>query len=38
MRGSAEFKRILANAQRLHEEALGVFEAERGPPLLGVLK
>ena len=36
LRGHPEFKRILANARRLHEEALAAFDAEGGPSLLGV--
>jgi eukaryotic-like serine/threonine-protein kinase len=35
IRGDAEFKRILHRAQALHEEAMEVFRAEGGPPLLG---
>ena len=38
LRGHPEFKRILANARRLHEEALAAFEAEGGPSLLGVVR
>jgi serine/threonine protein kinase len=36
LRGHSEFKHILRRAQTLHEEALGVFQAEGGPDLLGV--
>ena len=35
VRGDAEFKRILQRAQVLHQEAIEVFRAEGGPPLLG---
>jgi len=35
IRGDAEFKRILHKAQTLHQEAVEVFRAEGGPPLLG---
>jgi tetratricopeptide (TPR) repeat protein len=35
IRGDAEFKRILHRAQALHQEAIEVFKAEGGPPLLG---
>jgi len=35
VRGDAEFKRILQRAQALHQEAIEVFRAEGGPPLLG---
>ena len=35
VRGDAEFKRILHKAQALHQEAIEVFRAEGGPPLLG---
>ena len=35
VRGDAEFKRILHRAQALHQEAIEVFRAEGGPPLLG---
>ena len=35
IRGDAEFKRILHRAQALHQEAVEVFRAEGGPPLLG---
>jgi len=35
IRGDAEFKRILHRAQALHQEAIDVFRAEGGPPLLG---
>jgi serine/threonine protein kinase/tetratricopeptide (TPR) repeat protein len=35
IRGDAEFKRILDRALLLHEEAMEVFRAEDGPPLLG---
>jgi eukaryotic-like serine/threonine-protein kinase len=35
VRGDAEFKRILQRAQTLHQEAIEVFRAEGGPPLLG---
>jgi hypothetical protein len=35
IRGDAEFKRILDRARVLHQEAIEVFRAEGGPPLLG---
>ncbi len=35
IRGDAGFKRILRRAQVLHQEAIEVFNAEGGPPLLG---
>jgi serine/threonine protein kinase/tetratricopeptide (TPR) repeat protein len=35
IRGDAEFKRILHLAQVRHQEAIEVFRAEGGPPLLG---
>jgi len=35
IRGDAEFKRILNRAQALHQEAIELFRAEGGPPLLG---
>lgn len=35
IRGDAEFKQILHRAQALHQEAIEVFTAEGGPPLLG---
>jgi TolB-like protein/tetratricopeptide (TPR) repeat protein len=35
IRGDSEFKRILERAQALHREAIEVFRAEGGPPLLG---
>ena len=35
VRGDTEFKRILHRAQALHQEAIEVFRAEGGPPLLG---
>ena len=35
VRGDAEFERILHRAQALHQEAIEVFKAEGGPPLLG---
>jgi tetratricopeptide (TPR) repeat protein len=35
VRGDAEFKRILQKAQAKHQEAIEVFKAEGGPPLLG---
>ena len=35
IRGDAEFKRILQTAQTLHQQAIDVFRAEGGPPLLG---
>jgi TolB-like protein/tetratricopeptide (TPR) repeat protein len=35
IRGDAEFIRILHRAQALHQEAIEVFRAEGGPPLLG---
>ena len=35
VRGNAEFKRILQGAQALHQEAVEVFKAEGGAPLLG---
>jgi serine/threonine protein kinase/tetratricopeptide (TPR) repeat protein len=35
VRGDAGFKRILHKAQALHREAIEVFRAEGGPPLLG---
>jgi serine/threonine protein kinase/tetratricopeptide (TPR) repeat protein len=35
IRGDAEFKRILHRAQTLHQEAIEMFRAEGGPPLLG---
>ena len=35
VRGDAEFERTLHRAQALHQEAIEVFKAEGGPPLLG---
>jgi serine/threonine protein kinase/tetratricopeptide (TPR) repeat protein len=35
IRGDAGFKRILDRAQALHQQAIEVFMAEGGPPLLG---
>ena len=35
VRGDAEFKRILQRAHALHQEAIEVFRADGGPPLLG---
>jgi tetratricopeptide (TPR) repeat protein len=35
IRGDAEFHRILHRARELHQEAMEVFKAEGGPPLLG---
>jgi len=35
VRGNAEFKSILNRAQELHQEAIEMFGAEGGPPLLG---
>jgi tetratricopeptide (TPR) repeat protein len=35
IRGDTEFKRILHRAQVLHQEAIEMFRAEGGPPLLG---
>jgi tetratricopeptide (TPR) repeat protein len=35
IRSDAEFKRILNRAQALHQEAIEVFRAEGGPPMLG---
>lgn len=35
IRGDAEFKRILQTAHTLHQQAIDVFRAEGGPPLLG---
>ena len=35
LRADAGFKRILEKAQALHQEAIEVFRAEGGPPLLG---
>jgi serine/threonine protein kinase len=35
VRGDAEFKRILHSAEALHQEAIEMFRAEGGPPLLG---
>jgi serine/threonine protein kinase/tetratricopeptide (TPR) repeat protein len=35
IRSDAEFKRILNKAQSLHQEAIELFRAEGGPPLLG---
>ncbi len=35
IRGDAGFQRILDRAQVLHQEAIEVFRAEGGPPLLG---
>ena len=35
VRSDAEFKRILQRAQTLHQEAIEVYRAEGGPPLLG---
>jgi hypothetical protein len=35
VRGDAEFKRILDRAQTSHREAIDLFKAEGGPPLLG---
>jgi TolB-like protein/tetratricopeptide (TPR) repeat protein len=35
IRGDTEFKRILHRAQVLHQEAIEMFRAEDGPPLLG---
>lgn len=35
IRGDAEFKRILEQAQALHQQAVEVFKAEGGPRLLG---
>src|SRR5579872_32785 len=35
IRADAEFNRILKRAQALHQEAIEVFRAEGGPPLLG---
>ena len=35
IRGDGEFRRILDRAKVLHQEAIEVFRAEGGPPLLG---
>jgi TolB-like protein/tetratricopeptide (TPR) repeat protein len=35
IRGDSEFKRILEQAQALHQQAIDVFKAEGGPALLG---
>ena len=36
LRGYPEFKRILAKAHKVHDEALAAFDAGKGPALLGV--
>jgi TolB-like protein len=38
LRGYAAFKEILRKTQARHQEALGVFQAEGGPALLGVFQ
>jgi eukaryotic-like serine/threonine-protein kinase len=38
LRGYPQFKQFLQKAQTLHQEAVGVFHAEGGPALLGVLQ
>jgi tetratricopeptide (TPR) repeat protein len=38
LRGYPAFKQILRKAQTLHQEALGVFQAEGGPALLGIFQ
>ena len=38
MRGYPAFKQILRKAEILHEEAVGVFQAEGGPALLGLFQ
>jgi serine/threonine protein kinase len=38
LRGYPEFKQFLRKAETLHQEAVGVFHAESGSALLGVLQ